>query len=451
MNIDSVDLTPLLSPYFHRLKVGLVVIRPRAIVSAAATLGRVMPRGCWLVVSDPTTHRIAGERLDGDLTAAGYSVRSLILSPRAGEPVVVADDENVLAVENSLRAASPSVTGAVAVGSGTINDIVKRATAKVGMPYAVVATAPSMNGYTSPIAAILSAGVKTVQDARMPVAVVADVEILARSPPRMIMAGYGDLLSKPVSNADWLLSHRLTGSKYCGDVIRLVEEGSRLLAGVGRGLQTGDPAAVARLTGALILSGYAMALAGTSAPASGGEHLISHYLDMTHYALGEPGDLHGCQVGVGTLVSASLYERLFAWNPADLDIDERLSRLLPWADYEKRIRGQFGALADAVVPHAREWYPSAEELRGRLERVKAIWSGLVAELKPGMRSAAAIKADLERAGCPATFTAIGCDAERAHRALYLGKDIRSRYTILHLCWEIGCLDVWGEEVLAPLL
>jgi glycerol-1-phosphate dehydrogenase [NAD(P)+] len=372
-----------------------------------------------------------------------------VLTPAAGNQLVASDAEVERLVER-LRGASPSYAAVVAVGSGTINDIVKLAAFMMRLPYAVVPTAPSMNGYTSPISAILWRGVKSVQEAQAPCAVIADVKVLAAAPARMIASGFADLLSKPVSNADWLLSHLLTGSKYCPDVIRLVEEGNRLLAGVAVRLPEREPDAVARLTGALILSGYAMALAGTSAPASGGEHLISHYLDMRHYAFGEPHDLHGCQVGVGTRVASALYERVLAWRPETLDIETRTAALAAWPDYERELRARFGALSEAVIPYAREGYPAPGGLRKRLQRVKAEWPTLVTQLSRGMRTPVQILADLRGAGCPTTFAAIGSLPESARQAVLWSKDIRPRYTILHFCWDIGMLEPWADEILPAL-
>lgn len=450
MSTGRIDLGPLLRPYADRLMVGQVVIAGDALVSAADTLKRALPAGRWLVVADPVTQRIAGDRVLAGLRGAGIDVESLVLVPAAGERLVASDTEVERLVER-LRVASPRYAALVAVGSGTVNDIVKLASFMEHLPYAVVTTAPSMNGYTSPIAAILWKGVKSVQDAHMPRAVIADVTVLAAAPERMIASGFGDLLSKPVSNADWFLSHRLTGSKYCPDVIRLVNEGHRLLAGVAGRLPEREPDAVARLTGALILSGYAMALAGTSAPASGGEHLISHYLDMVHYAFGEPNDLHGCQVGVGTRVAAALYERVLAWQPATLDIDARVAALVAWPDYERELRTRFGALSEAVLPYTQAGYPEPEVLRKRLRRVKAEWPALVTPLGKGMRSPAQVLAELRSAGCPTTFAAIGVRPERARQAVLWSKDIRDRYTILHFCWEIGMLEPWANEILPTVL
>lgn len=449
MGKARVDVGPLLRPYADRINVGPIALADGALDDVAVVLRRGLPAGRWLLVGDPTTQRIAGDRVVAVLRAAGINVEPLVLAPSSGG-ALVADDEAVERLAARLRDASPSFVAAVAVGSGTVNDIVKLATFMTRRPYAVIATAPSMNGYTSPISAILWKGVKSVQEAHVPRAIVADVGILAAAPPRMIASGFGDLLSKPVSNADWLLSHYLTGSKYCPDVTRLVEEGSRLLAGVAGRLPAAEPDAIARLTGALILSGYAMALAGTSAPASGGEHLVSHYLDMRHYAYGEPNDLHGCQVGVGTRVATLIYDRALAWSPASLDLDQRVAELAPWEVYERLVRERFGALADSVLPYAREAYPSPEVLRARLQRIKAEWSTVAGALRRGMRTPDQVLADLTAAGCPRTFSDIGAKPEQARQAVLWSKDIRARYTILHFCWEIGTLESWGGAALALL-
>jgi glycerol-1-phosphate dehydrogenase [NAD(P)+] len=425
------------------------MIAPDALANVAGTLGRVLPRGLWLVVADSTTQAVAGEEVTGRLLSAGQDCRSLVLTLDTRHELV-ADSRTVDRLVSMIRDTVPRVVSVIAVGSGTINDLVKQATYKAGIPFAVVATAPSMNGYTSPIAAILCDGVKTVQPAHTAEAVVADLGILAGAPARLIAAGFGDLLSKPVSNADWLMSHLLTGSKYCPDAMGLVEEGNRLVMGTAGGLRRRDPDAVGRLMVALLLSGYAMSLAGTSSPASGGEHLISHYLDMMHHALGEPHDLHGCQVGVATVVTASLYERLLTWDPSDLDIGQRVAELAPWPDYEVSFRAEFGPLAEAVMPYAREGYPLPETLRTRLTRVREDWPTLMPRLRQGMRSAAEILRDLQDAGCPSSFAEIGCSPQRARRAVLLSKNIRPRYTILHLCWELGLLQPWVDGILQSL-
>ena len=127
------------------------------------------------------------------------------------------------------------------MGAGTINDIVKFATFQQGLPAACVGTAPSMNGYTSKIAAILSDGVKTTNPCHAPLVVIADLEVMARGPARMIASGLGDLISKPVSNSDWQLSAHLNGTPHSAEAMAVIERGAELLEDVAPGSSTRTP------------------------------------------------------------------------------------------------------------------------------------------------------------------------------------------------------------------
>jgi glycerol-1-phosphate dehydrogenase [NAD(P)+] len=428
----------------------MIVIKRGALAEAPSVFRAALPQGAWLVVADANTERIAGGAIARSLEAAGLAADLVVLEAQHAGSSLVADDGKVDELSQRIRRFARPVKAVIAVGAGTVTDIVKRATLLCGLPYASVVTAPSMNGFTSPIAAILSNGLKTVQEGHVPAAVLADLDILVQSPGRMIAAGFGDLLAKPISNADWRIGHELTGSFYSPEVIEVIESGYRFLAGLAPKLPTRDPEAIGRLEASLVISGYAMAVAGTSAPASGGEHLISHYLDMTHYAFGESNDLHGCQVAVGTRTAASLYDRLMAFDVAGLDVEARVRRLVPWPRHEQDLRTRFGKLTDAIIPETRQIYPTPDQLRQRLSDFKARWPALKERLRPGLRSEAEIFRDLKAAGCPATFSAIGVTPERARRSIVDAKEIRARYSILHLCWELGVLEMWADAVLAEV-
>ena len=173
------------------------------------------------------------------------------------------------------------------------------------------ADSASMNGYTSSISAVLSEGVKRTRPTHQPVAVFADVDVVRSAPPIMNQAGFGDLLSKPFSQSDWLLSHLLRGVPYSDEAARLLDGPWRDMLERADGMGTGDTLAINSLLETLLISGFSMAVAGTSAPASGAEHLISHYWDMEQHCHHEPVlALHGTQVGIGTLVSAFTLNRL---------------------------------------------------------------------------------------------------------------------------------------------
>lgn len=445
----SVDVSEILAPYADRLTTRTIVLESGLLARSAGPLKASLPEGPWLLVADEKTLEVAGQAVIDSLKDAGVSVSLYLVEPAAGESVPVANDAKVELLRAHLTRAGQAAppVAVVAVGAGTVNDIAKMATFQAGIPYAVVGTAPSMNGYTSAIAAILSEGVKVTLPCHAPVACLADLDVMAQAPYRMIASGFGDLISKPVSNADWRLSFRLLGSHYSPETIKLVEQGFALLEGIAPRLRERDPEAVGRLTGTLCVSGLAMAVAGSSAPASGGEHLISHYIDMTHFAFGQPHDFHGCQVGVGTITTAALYEKLTAMNPDDIDVEARVAALAPVDAYEEGVREHFGVLSEAVVGHMRNIYPTPEVLRTRLSALKAQWSSIIEDVNGSLRPAASIRDELVAAGCPVTFAEIDVDDERARRATVHCKDIRARYTILHLAFELGVLDAWADDVL----
>lgn len=358
------------------------------------------------------------------------------------------DDERVSWFEKVI--AETGATAGVAVGSGTINDVVKLACHRKNIPMACVATAPSMNGFTSGIAAVLSDGVKTTQPCKAPVAIVADLEILANSPARMIQSGLGDLISKPVSNSDWLLSAKLNGTFHSEEAMAIIEAGSAMLDGVAPNLPARDETAVGGLTGSLMLSGLAMSVAGSSSPASGGEHLISHYIDMTAHTFDLPYDFHGCQVGVGTLTTAHIYERLRALDPSSIDVDALVANHATWDDHSALLAERFGPLFDAVVKHAKPAYPTAERLHERLSALVSRWDEIMSAISQTLRTRQSIEDELTAAECPVRYKDLDIDRDRARNAIVHSKDIRNRYTILHLAAELGHLDEWADEALELL-
>jgi len=439
------NLNPYLTQFHDRLDTRSIRIERDAIEHGLADLKQHLPAGLWVMVVDENTWRVAGEKLASVLDTAGLHWVRWDVPLLDGEDHPMCDDVRVDACQHVLE--SSGAVAAIAVGSGTINDVAKLSAFRLGIPMACVGTAPSMNGFTSGIAAVLSQGVKTTIPCTAPKVVIADVDVMAESPARMIQSGLGDLLSKPVSNSDWALSALLTGSHFSNEAMTIIEAGSELLDDVAAKLPERDRIAVARLVGSLMLSGLAMSVAGSSSPASGGEHLISHFIDMTAHAYDLPYDFHGCQVGVGTLTTAFLYEKLKALDPSKIDIEARVAALEPWETYRSTLQVRFGVLFDAVERHAEPGYPTPELLTERLQTVVARWDELMVGISRTLRTEASIEAELRAAECPLRFKDLGIDRERARAAILHSKDIRNRYTFLHLSWELGLLDEWGDEAL----
>jgi glycerol-1-phosphate dehydrogenase [NAD(P)+] len=431
--------------YRDRLETKAVVLDTGAIEKCVEPLQRELGRGLWLVVCDDHTWDAAGERTRAALDKAGQKWKRWDAPVPPGGEEPVCDEKTVAACRDAIKA--ESATAALAIGSGTLNDVAKFGAYKAGYPAGCIATAPSMNGYTSGIAAVLSDGVKTTQPCTPTRVVIGDVEVLAEAPAPLIQSGIGDLASKPVSNADWIVANRLTGSTHSTEAARVIDASWKLLEGVAPGLARRERDAVERLAASLILSGFAMTVAGNSAPASGGEHLISHYIDMIAIANGERHDLHGRQVGVGTITAAFLYKKLRALSPDSIDPGALADRLAPWEEHEKLIEERFGSLSESVLGHAKAGYPDRETLRTRMATLKAQWSTIMGELEGSLRDPDAIEAELRSAGGPVRFKDLGVDEERAFRSVAHSRDIRSRYTILDLVWELGYLDEWAREAI----
>jgi glycerol-1-phosphate dehydrogenase [NAD(P)+] len=396
-----------------------------------------------LLVADDVTYAIAGERVQTYIEQAGYGVEPLLLTA-AEQDRVHADDATIARARGAIHAA---IDGVVAVGAGTVNDVAKLASFQVGRPYLVCPTAPSVNGFTSAIAAIMSQGVKRTVPAQLPVAVVADTDILATAPAVMTRAGLGDLLSKSVSSADWKLAHLIKGEYFCDLPIRMVTEAERACRDSAVAIGRGDVAGAEALTRALLLSGFSMAVAGSSSPASGGEHLISHYWDMTAHWHGRSEGLHGAQVGVATLVTATLYEKLQALDPSTLSL-ATLHRDYPtWETLEQHLRDVHGPLAEAVIPEARKKYLPLTDKAREWEYILNQWQTVWQALRPQLVPAASMREVLCAAGAPVTVRDLGISALEMRTALLHAKDIRGRYTVLDFAHDLGVLASLCDEVL----
>ena len=395
-----------------------------------------------LVVCDPETWAAAGPAVQGSLRAAGLQPRVHRLGhhPVAG-PETIAEVTAVLGAAPSL----------VAVGSGTINDIVKSTADAAGLPYLAVGTALSMNGYTSAISALLEGGVKRTVRVRPPRAVLIDLDVCAAAPLTMTLSGLGDMLSKPFSEADWRLAYRVDGGYHCerpGGI--LTESFARMLdaaAGIGRA----EPEALSSLADAILLSGISMAMAGVSSPASGGEHLISHYWDMICYGRGKhPFALHGTQVGVACCVIEPLHHRVQGLRGAALDVDACLQGWAPTRDaLFARVRARHPRLpADVVerlcVESVKKWRPPDEQ-RARLARLAGELDDTLDYVGQALLAPGAIRAALERAEAPTAPSQVSPELAAGFQAWGHVRDMRARYTIWDLASEVGLVKAKEAE------
>lgn len=261
------------------------------------------------LVGDNYTYEAAGRQVEQLLDQAGLSYHKRVFQTET--PLV----PNEYALGSVLAAMTSQDDMLLAVGSGTLNDVTKYVSARTGVPYVIAATAPSMDGYASTVAPTILDGFKTTLPAVYPAAIVADVDILKDAPMPMLTAGFGDIIGKFTSLADWRLSHQLNGEYYCPEVAGVIEAAVETCAANAQALAQREPQAIQAMTEALILSGLAMGMVGVSRPASGAEHQMAHYWEMDALRRGEEHPLHGNAVGVGTVLAASLYEMAAEYLP----------------------------------------------------------------------------------------------------------------------------------------
>ena len=381
--------------------------------------------GPLAVVADPATHRAMGARVAAAL-AERLAVEEVVFaaSPHPDEAAVAQ------VLERAAGCAS-----LIAVGSGTINDITKYAAARSGRRYAVFGTALSMNGYTSENAAITVAGHKKSLAAAPAEGVFLDVEVLAAAPIRLTRAGLGDSICRPTAQIDWLLPHVLLGTPYRTAPFRLLEEDEPRLLAAPEALARGEAAALATLARSLVLSGFGMAICGGSWPASQGEHLVSHWLDMMgdqHW----PRALHGEHIAVTTLAVARIQAELLAGPPpvlAEDPVDE--------AALTARYGAELGLSCWAEFVRKRVGREGAIELNRRLGRD---WAEIVARCRAVARPVAELEDVLRRAGAPTVPADIGVPQPAFREAVLRAREIRDRFTFLDLAALAGQL-----EALAP--
>ena len=261
------------------------------------------------LVADNYTYEAAGRQVEQLLDQAGLPYHKRVFQTET--PLV----PNEYALGSVLAAMTSQDDMLLAVGSGTLNDVTKYVSARTGIPYVIAATAPSMDGYASTVAPTILDGFKTTLSAVYPAAIVADVDILKDAPMPMLTAGFGDIIGKFTSLADWRLSHQLNGEYYCPEVAGVIEAAVETCAANAQALAQREPQAIQAVTEALILSGLAMGMVGVSRPASGAEHQMAHYWEMDALRRGEVHPLHGNAVGVGTVLAASLYEMAVEYLP----------------------------------------------------------------------------------------------------------------------------------------
>ncbi len=199
------------------------------------------------------------------------------------------------------------IDAVIGIGGGRVLDVSKVVASELNAAFISVPTTASHDGIASPVASFKENGKPISITTNPPVAVVADVNIIRKSPIRLVRSGYGDLISNVIAVKDWQLARDLVGEDYSEVAASMAVMPAELMLSKAKELDLTIPQHLIMLLRGLIMSGVAIAIAGSSRPASGSEHKFSHALDFLSYGNGT----HGEQVAIGTIIMEYLHEKYY--------------------------------------------------------------------------------------------------------------------------------------------
>ncbi len=423
----------------HYVPIKQVEIGPGALNKLPEAVRRLGYKRPWLLC-DPITWKVAGERCQSLLREAGIEATAHILEN-------LGFDESTLGeIVINLPADCDLMIG---VGTGSITDMTRYSSFKLRLPCFTVATGAPMDGFAASIGILNVKGLKATLPAHSTQVIIGDTDILKGAPPRMTVAGFGDLIGKISCLNDWELARIINAEHYCAPIVALVRSCLDKVLSQTEKLENREPEALGLVMEGLVCSGAAISLYGNSRPASGAEHHLSHYWETIGEQRGTPFAMHGEQVAVGTGLVLSLAEALLE-EEVDFGAAREAARRYDPAAWAREMERAYGPAAPEVLRMEAEADKNGTE--GRLRRIDSMeknWAAVRAQLKT-LPSATWLRELLRRLGCPALPGDIGIDRTLLKDSLMVCKEIRPRYTIFQTVWDLGLLDKLSDRVIEKM-
>lgn len=402
-----------------------------------AMFKKLFPGKTAVVVADAITYEIAGKSVQEYLENDGVNTESPFIFT---DPGLYAEWSYLEQLESYLVERD---VVAVAVGLGVINDLTKLASSHLGRRYIIVGTAASMDGYTSCGASITYHGNKQTFNCQAPLGMVMDPAVAAKAPARITASGYGDLIAKIPSGADWIIADAVGGENLDPFAFSLVQKNLRDALSDPDAVAAGDVTAVGKLAYELIMSGFAMQAILSSRPASGAEHLFSHYWDMEGLCHNGRHVPHGFSVAIGTLVSVACMEYLLSKDFTKIDIDAAVAKWPEWDDMEKHIREVFEGMPDHLargLVESKSKYVGRDIIRKQLMAVRDNWPELSGKIRDQILPFNVVRDCLKRAGAPYEPEMIGVSHEKLRKTFRAIPFMRDRFTGIDLIYRAGLMD-----------
>ncbi len=371
-----------------------------------------------LIVADQNTYNVSGEKV-----SAVLGEKVFFKTVFSGKTLLIPNESAIERVESDLKDADLIV----GIGSGVIQDLCKYVSFDKKVPYIIVATAPSMDGYASTGAAMITDGMKVTYSVGLPLAIIADVNVLKEAPMEMIKAGYGDIIGKYSSLNDWKLSALVNGEYICDYIYNGTFDMVKKTMSVAQGIINRDRESVKILMEALVVVGIMISFAGSSRPASGSEHHLSHFFEITGIVKGQEYFPHGIDVAYSTVITAQIREKLLnqAFDGVQY-IQEKEQK-------ENDLNRVYGSVASGCI--------KLQEKLGTYSKNRAIiYKEKQQEIKKVLKEMPSAQQILD------ILSPVGYDInefysfygeQKINDAIRYAKDLKDRYTVLWMNYDIN--------------
>lgn len=394
---------------------------------ASQIFNEMFPGRKAVIIADNNTWKVAGKEVYDHMVAAKIPCESFIIREEEfhAEWKYIEMVDEVLTKTNAI---------AVSVGSGVINDLCKLCSFHHQQSYISIATAASVDGYTSFGASITYQNAKQTFDCPAPVALLADVGVIAAAPKEMTAAGYADLAAKISAGAEWMIADLMQTEPIIPNAWHVLQDVLDEMLADPEGVAVGDLEAISSLFEGLTLSGFAMQAARSSRPASCTDHLFNHIWDMTHHRYKGRLQSHGFQVAIGTLTMCAFFDELYKFDLSKLDVDACVES---WPSLEEEQQRALNLFKDFPAPklgytEITKKYNDKETVRKQLTAVKENWKEFSEKLQKQCYSFKKMQHLFQVVGAPSDPSQIGISREYLRSNVDFAQMMRWRFNLLDL-------------------
>lgn len=396
------------------------------------------------VVTDNIIYEVVAKKVVSKLQGAGYKVDLCLMERKeALIPNEVALGEILLTVTNETEFL-------IAIGSGSITDTTRYVAHRIGKPFAVVGTAPSMDGYTSVVAPLTYGQLKVNKPSDYPRVLICDLDILANAPYKLLLSGFGDVIGKFIAKADWMLGNIVNNEAICPCCIQMITEAVNRCMDNVEGIKHQTIAGVKGLIEGLVFAGITILIVGHTRPVASNEHSMAHYWEMMKLLEGQEPPGHGLSVGIATIYALKFFEFYLNIDLGEVSLSKAQQDNPTEDQRNQTILAKFGnKIGPAIVrDNGVDFLTEANHLQ-RFNTLVARHEYIKEQLN-FLPSSEKMQEIFNYLGYPTRASELGIDDQLLLDSLLHAKEYRSRYTVFKSAHELGLLSQLVEKTILAL-